>query len=120
MIIKAAFGMESELPSNLTIECVEQAINDINTESDLAALFAVVENKAWWIEDEAYDFDVGTEEYKKVKEKIDLWFVLANKLRRMIFEIPKTKQILVLEPFMKRNGFKDAQGWWIETSMAEK
>ena len=128
MIIKAAFGMERELPSNLTIECVEQAINDINTESDLAALFAVVENKAWWIEDEAYDFDVGTEEYKKVKEKIDLWFVLANKLRRMIFEIlkaegveiPKTKQILVLEPFMKRNGFKDAQGWWIETSMAEK
>ena len=52
MIIKAAFGMESELPSNLTIECVEQAINDINTESDLAALFAVVENKAWWIEED--------------------------------------------------------------------
>lgn len=107
---------------NLATESIEQAIGKIETESELATLFTAVENKMWWIEDEAYDFNEETEEYKKIKQKIDLWFALADKLRNRIFdilrtegiEIPDTKQISVLEPFMKRNGFKDGQGWWIK------
>ena len=51
-----------------------------------------------------------------------MWFSLADKLKDMIFdilkaedvEIPEKGQIVVLEPFMKRNGFKDGQGWWIK------
>lgn len=33
----------------------------------------------------------------------------------MIWEvaIPRTKQIVVLEPFMKRNGYMDGNGWWV-------
>lgn len=106
---------------NLTVEQAEEAAGKINTESELAKLFAAVDNKSWWIEDQIYDFDTDTEEYKKATDLTDSWFALADKLRSKIFEIlksegveiPETGQITVLEPFMKRNGFKDGQGWWI-------
>lgn len=117
------FVMCSEPSPNLTAEIVAKAISEIVAESELATLFAVVENKAWWIEDEEYDYEVGTLEYKQAKEKTDLWFSLADELRSRIFdilrtegvEIPEKGQIVVLEPFMKRNGFMDGRGWWIKT-----
>lgn len=122
VLTENTFVMCRDPLSNLATESIEQAIGKIETESELATLFAAVENKMWWIEDETYDFNEETEEYKKIKQKIDLWFALADKLRNRIFdilrtegiEIPDTKQISVLEPFMKRNGFKDGQGWWIK------
>ena len=114
--------MCGEPSPELTIEEANTLFCEIKTEKDIANLFAVVENKAWWIEDEEYDFDEGTEEYKKARKKTIEWFSLADKLKDMIFdilksedvEIPEKGQIVVLEPFMKRNGFKDGQGWWIK------
>ncbi len=107
---------------DLTIEKANQIFREIETEKDIADLFAVVENKAWWIEDEAYDFEEGTEEHKKAVERTAMWFALSDKLRDMIFDIlksegvkiPEKRQIVVLEPFMKRNGFIDGSGWWIK------
>lgn len=120
--------MFGEPSPELTAEIAEKAIAEIKTEKELAALFAKVENKAWWIEDGEYDFEEGTEEHKLAKAKSDLWFDLADRLKNKIFdilrsegvEIPKTKQIVVLEPFMKRNGFKDGQGWWIYVDSISK
>lgn len=122
MVDKDTFVMGSEPSPELTAEMVLKAISEIKTESELASLFAVVENKAWWIEDEEYDYDEGTVEYKQAKEKTDLWFSLVDELHNRIFailqsegvEIPSTGQIAVLEPFMKRNGYKNGQGWWIK------
>lgn len=119
---KDTFVMCGEPSPNLTIEKAYQIFNEIKTEKDIANLFAVVENKAWWIEDEIYDFEEGTEGHRKAVEKTDMWFSLADKLKEMIFdilksenvEIPDKGQIVVLEPFMKRNGFRDGQGWWIK------
>lgn len=119
---KDTFVMCGEPSPNLTIEKAYQIFNEIKTEEDIANLFAVVENKAWWIEDEIYDFEEGTEEHRKAVERTDMWFSLADKLKEMIFdilkseniEIPDKGQIVVLEPFMKRNGFRDGQGWWIK------
>lgn len=122
VLTEDTFVMCSEPSPDLTAESVEKAIGEIKTESELATLFAVVSNKAWWILDEEDDFDEETEEYRQVIEKTDLWFSLADKLLGRIFdilraegvEIPDKKQIVVLGPFMKRNGFKDGQGWWIK------
>ena len=119
---KDTFVMCGEPSPNLTIEKAYQIFNEIKTEKDIANLFAVVENKAWWIEDEIYDFEEGTEEHRKAVERTDMWFSLADKLKEMIFdilkseniEIPDKGQIVVLEIFMKRNGFRDGQGWWIK------
>lgn len=121
-IPKDTFVMCGEPSPNLTIEKAYQIFNKIKTEEDIANLFAVVENKAWWIEDEIYDFEEGTEEHRKAVERTDMWFSLADKLKEMIFdilkseniEIPDKGQIVLLEPFMKRNGFRDGQGWWIK------
>ncbi len=121
-ISKAVFVMRGEPSSNLTIEKANEIFDEIETEKDIANLFAVVHNKAWWIEDEEYDFVEGTEEHRKAIETTDRWFSLADKLKDMIFgilksegiEIPDKGQIVVLESFMKRNGFKNGSGWWIK------
>ena len=121
-VTKEMCVMCGEPSPELTIEKANTLFCEIKTEKDIANLFAVVENKAWWIEDEEYDFDEGTEEHRKAVERTDMWFSLADKLKDMIFDILKAEdveisekgQIVVLEPFMKRNGFKDGQGWWIK------
>lgn len=114
--------MSSEPYPCVTLKMVETATKECVTDLELATLFAIVENKAWWIEDEEYDYDEGTVEYKQAREKTDLWFSLVDKLHNKIFvilqsegvEIPSTGQIAVLEPFMKRNGYKNGQSWWIK------
>ena len=35
-------------------------------------------------------------------------------LRSEGIEIPKTGRIKILEPFMKTNGYRDGNGWWIK------
>lgn len=114
--------MSSEPYPCVTLKMVETATKECVTDLELATLFAIVENKAWWIEDEEYDYDEGTVEYKQAREKTDLWFSLVSKLHNKIFvilqskgvEIPSTGQIAVLELFMKRNGYKSGQDLWIK------
>lgn len=114
--------MGSEPFPDMTLDMAEIAAKECVTESELATLFATVDNKARWIEDEEYDFAEGTEEHRQAVEKTERWFELADKLRKRIFcilqsegvEIPGTGQIAVLEPFMKRNGYKNGQGWWVK------
>lgn len=109
MVDNDFFIMGSEPLPKLIAEMVEKAIANINTELDLATLFTIVENKAWWIEDEEYYYDEGTAEYKQAREKTNLWFLLADKLRNRIFAILQAEgvqihskgQNTVLEPFMK-------------------
>lgn len=106
----------------LTIEKAYEEYSAANTEQKIADVFAIVESKAWWIEDSAYDFEKGTEEYVTVRESINMWFEIAERIKNRIFEIlrsegieiPKTAQITVLEPFMKRNGYRNGNGWWIK------
>ena len=62
-IDKDAFFMCQEPSPDLTIEKANEIFDKIETEKDIADLFAIVDNKAWWIEDEEYDFEEGTEEY---------------------------------------------------------
>ena len=106
----------------LTIEKAYEEYSAANTEQKIADVFAIVESKVWWIEDSAYDFEKGTEEYVTVRESINMWFEIAERIKNRIFEIlrsegieiPKTDQITVLEPFMKRNGYRNGNGWWIK------
>ena len=62
IINEDAFVMCREPSPNLTIEEANQIFDEIETEKDIADLFSVVHNKAWWIEDEVYDFEEETEE----------------------------------------------------------
>lgn len=104
------FVMCSEPVPDLSAEMVTEAIERIETEQELADLFAVVDNKAKWVDDDVYDYEVGTAEYQQAIKVTNEWFALSDKLRDRIFAIlraegvfiPETGQIDVLEPFMKK------------------
>ena len=107
---------------DLDIEKARELILNISSEQELADLYADVCNKAFWIEDEEYDYDEGTEEHIKACQISDEWFNEEEKLREIIFyilrnegiEIPESSQITVLSIFMERNGYRDGNGWWGE------
>ena len=107
---------------DLNIEKARELILKISSEQELADLYADVCNKAFWIEDEEYDYDEGTEEHIKACQISDEWFYEEEKLREIIFyilrnegiEIPERGYITVLSIFMERNGYRDGNGWWVE------
>lgn len=116
--------MISEPGANLTIEIAQKFYREINSEQELANLYSVVSNKAWWLADNDFDYEEGTEQYKESHRITEQWFVLEEKLKKDIFKIlrkegikiPKRGHIVVLEPFMQRYGYQNGDGWWIQAS----
>lgn len=116
------YVMMSEPIPNLSTEDVRNWLDENNNEQNLATAYALAHNKAWWVEDDVYDYEEGTEEYKKACQITDEWFSFMDELGERILdilrsegvEIPETGQIEVLEPFMKRYGYFDGNGWWIK------
>lgn len=115
------YVMSSDPCAELSVEDVSELIEKIKTEKELADLFSVSNNKAWWVEDDVYDYEEGTVEYQKAYAKMNQWFAIADELKEKIFailreegiSIPESGQISVLLPFMERNGYFDGNGWWI-------
>ncbi|MBQ8171813.1 MAG: hypothetical protein IJZ95_07500 [Oscillospiraceae bacterium] len=113
--------MGGDPDKELIPEAAEQRCSEVSTELELASLYATVSNKAWYIEDNIYDFNEGTDEYRSACDLTRRWFALEEKLRTRIFAIlisegvtiPQKGQNQVIIPFMKRNGFLDMGGWWI-------
>ena len=91
-------------------------------EQDLADAFAITSNEFFWVADNIYDYEEGTPEHKTACEIADGWGALMDEYEERIFEIltsegvtiPASAQIRVLIPFMARNGYRDANGWWIK------
>ena len=92
------------------------------TPSDLAEAYALSSNKFWWVEDNEYDFDVGTPEHSAARTVTDTWHHLMDHYKEQIFAIlhsegvaiPSTGQIAVLIPFMRKYGYEDRGGWWFK------
>ena len=114
--------MVSEPGADLTIEMAKELYEEIKDEQELANLYSIVCNKAWWMADNEFDYEEGTEQYIEARRITEQWFALEEKLKESIWEvlrnegvrIPKKRQIIVLEPFMQRYGFQNASGWWIQ------
>ena len=120
--VKPKYLMASEPCPDLSAEEISKHICEIRTEKELAILFALSNNQAWWVEDNIYDYEEGTQEYQKACEITDKWFAIARELKNQIFailqaegvSIPERRQITVLAPFMERNGYFNGNGWWIQ------
>ena len=92
-----------------------------HNESGLASAFAASSNKAWWVEDNIYDYEEGTLEHKEACAITDAWFEAMDELEQEILDIlrsegvkiPEAGRISVLRPFMERHGFIDRGGWWV-------
>ena len=114
--------MASEPIPNKTPTDVRNCFAERKTEKDLADAYAISHNKFWWVEDDVYDYEEGTPEYEAARVIVDEWGALMDEYEERIFmvlrsegiTIPKTGRINVLNPFMKRNGYFDGNGWWIK------
>lgn len=119
---KGTVVMCFEPAQGLTIEKARELYKQVENETDLAQIYAAVENKAWWISHDVYDCEVGTKEYEEISKISKAWFDLMKEIQASIFEIlksegveiPERGYIKVVEPFMRRNGYRDGNGWWIE------
>ena len=89
---------------------------------DMIDAYAVTHNKAWWIEDDEYDFEEGTQEWKIARDRTNRWFELMNEFEDKIYDlirkqgtvVPDKGRIVVLEPFMEEYGYFDGDGWWFK------
>lgn len=94
------------------------------SESDLVTAFALSSNKFWWVEDNEYDFEVGTPEHKSACETTSAWGTIMDDYKSQIFailekegvRIPEKGQISVFEPFMLRHNYIGGSGWWIKVA----
>lgn len=119
---KGTVVMCAEPAPDLTIKKARELFKQVKDESDLAQIYVAVENKAWWLDDEVYDYEEGTEVCEEKRRKTKAWFVLMKEIQASIFtilesegiEIPESGYLEILEPFMKRTGYRNGSGWWIE------
>lgn len=123
MNLKDVFVMASEPYPKVTPDDIRARFHDCLSEQDLADAYAVCSNKFWWVEDNVYDYEEGTPEHQEAKAITDEWCKLMKKYEDQIFtilrnagiEIPELGRINVLIPFMEKYGYKDGNGWWIES-----
>lgn len=117
----------SEPTPSKTAADVRSYFDERKTERDLADAYAISHNKFWWFEDDLYDYEKGTPEYKAVRATVDEWGELLDGYKEKIFAIlrsegviiPETGHIEVMRPFMERNGYVDGSGWWIKDKKTE-
>ncbi len=84
----------------------------------------MVHNKFWFIEDDIYDYEPGTEDYIRVRTVVDAWGELMDALSDRIKEIMDRDHLRettnkgnphhVYEPFMRKHSYRDGRGWWIQ------
>lgn len=68
---------------DVTASDARERYNDSLSGQDLADALAIISNKFWWIEDEEYDFEEGTAEYKKACAITDEWGDLIRSVRML-------------------------------------
>lgn len=120
--IENVYVMYHEPIINMSVDDIRNLLSENNDIQVLVDTFAAVHNKAWWVEDDVYDFEEGTEEYKKACEIKDEWFRLMDELLEKIFciirsegvIIPEANQNEIIAPFMEKYGYFDGNGWWIK------
>ena len=88
---------------------------------ELVDAYVIAHNKFWWVEDEVYDYDEGTEEYDKACRITDAWAEVMDYLCDNLIKCASEDGILAtgeshygLKPFMEKYGYRDGHGWWVK------
>lgn len=104
-------------------EEMRQTVSSITTTQELVDVY--VHNKFWFIEDDLYDYDEGTDEYEKVRAVVDAWGDMMDELDKRIMETaaregllaerqPDSGTVKQLEAFMDKYGYRNGCGWWVK------
>ncbi len=116
------YVMASEPLKDISSSEFEAFFTDRCTAADLADAYALSSNKFWWVEDNEYDYAVGTPEHYAACAVTDEWLRLMDHYKELILAalkeegipIPPTAQINVLMQFMQKYGYTDCRGWWVK------
>ena len=95
-----------------------------STTQELVDAYAGAHNKFWWVEDDEYDFEEGTEEHKKACSVTDAWKQVMDYLEERVVVCaiaeglfaerrPDSGLVKQLEAFMAKYGYRDGRGWWV-------
>lgn len=104
----------------VTPEDISIILNSLTAEKEIADIYALVHNKAWWMEDDLYDFNETSQQYLELRKTVNLWFALEDRVEEVVFDIldkeglqrSKDSRKNSLWVFMSRNGYRDGRGWW--------
>lgn len=116
--------MGSEPLAGVEIKDMEQYAAEAMSSEEIVKIFAAVHNKFWFIEDDVYDYEEGSEEYLRVSAIVDAWGKLMDQIEERLIQKAKLESfmdaseehphsIVVLTPFMEHYGYRDGSGWWI-------
>lgn len=110
---------------DMSIEDMKMMISRIDSTQELVDVYAAVSNKAFYIVDDVYDYEEGSDEYKKACQRVDAWFDLMEQLEDKVMKQAESENLLEpkktnsgtlkqIEKFMHKYGYKDGCGWWVE------
>jgi len=110
---------------NKTVDEMKEELKNNTTTQELVDAYVNVHNKFWFIEDDLYDYDEGSDEYKRVYDSISQWYQVMKQLDQEIMEKASEEGLLDemesnsgttkrLKSFMSRYGYRDASGWWVK------
>ena len=87
-------------------------------------VYAAASNEFWWVEDNVYDYEEDTEEYKKAFRITDEWKELLGYLEGRVVQLAKKEKLMKrdekypraissLSPIMEKYGYQNKNGWWV-------
>lgn len=109
----------------VTPEDMLEVISNINSIQQLVDAYVQVHNKFWFIENDLYDYEEGTNEYEIVRKVVEDWCEMMETLEAKVIKEAKLEGLLdeqqqdlgiikKLEKFMSKYGYRDGCGWWVK------
>ena len=95
--------MASEPLKDYEFEDIQCLVHKTIETEALVNLYAAVFNEFFWVEDNEYDFPKGTPEERLMRIASDAGLLLPRE--------PNSGTVKQMGPFMKKNGFVNANGW---------
>lgn len=108
-----------------SVEEMQQDINAISSVQELVDVYVNVHNKFWFIEDDHYDYEEGTDEYEAVRRIVEARGDMMDELDHRVMETAEQEGLLAerqpdsgtvkqLESFMNKYGYRNGRGWWVK------
>ena len=105
--------------------CKELEAVGLQDPEELVDAYVLVHNKFWYIEDDLYDYEEGTEDYIRVRDNVEAWGEMMDLLDDRVMSTAKEEGLLAerqpdsgtikqFEEFMKKYGYRDGRGWWVK------
>ena len=116
--------MNADPLPDVTLDGMWTVAKHYSTTQELVDAYANAHNKFWWVEDDEYDFEEGTEEHKKACAVTDAWEQVMDYLEERVITCaieeglfaerqPDSGLVKQLETFMEKYGYRDGRGWWV-------